>query len=384
MRTAYLAAVCWLCLAAVGVASAQSMYDHRSTVGPDRGWLIIGGGGVLTDEVRDRFIALAGGPIASIVAIPTAMPDNQIEPNRYAAVIARLLGVSHVTVLHTRDRTRASSPEFVEPLKHATGVWLEGGRQWRLADAYLGTAVEREIKNLLERGGVVFGGSAGATIQGTFLVRGASSTPGNPDGDNTIMVSPGHITGFGLLADSAIDQHVDARAREADLDPVIAAHPQLLGIGLYQGAAIIVHGDSFFVVSEPVLIHDGRQHGDTQYYMLSPGQVYDLKRRAVVPLPAAVGHQYPLELILDRAARTSTPRGTLTEGTGVLETARISPPTAREVSVVCDIGLYSAGGEPHPARLDGANDLTILSRELGGDELRSFKCRIAGEGSQPR
>lgn len=360
-----------------GTVCAQSPYDQRATVGPDRGWLIIEGGGALTNEVRDRFIALAGGADASIVAIPTALPDSAFDPGSYGSIIARALGISHVTVLHTRDRARANSADFVEPLRHATGVWIEGGRQWRLADAYLGTAVEREIKNLLARGGVVFGGSAGATIQGSFLVRGAPGTAVNPDGDNTIMVSPGHETGFALLADSAIDQHADARAREADLDPVISAHPQLLGIGLFERAAIIVHRDSFFVVSAPVLIHDSRLHGDVQYYALSAGQVYDLKRRTVVSMDArADAQQYPFSLVVQSAMRVVEPHGTVTFGTGVLESRANPVGGARTVSLTCSVGLYSIGAAPHPARLDGPHDLTILVRELRGDTLQPSTCRI--------
>jgi hypothetical protein len=45
-------------------------------------------------------------------------------------------------------------------------VYLEGGRHWRLADAYLGTLTLKKIFGVLDRGGVVMGGSAGATIQG--------------------------------------------------------------------------------------------------------------------------------------------------------------------------------------------------------------------------
>ncbi len=376
MRRLSLAVVACVALRTLaGAVLAQPLYDERSTIGPDRGWLIIDGGG-LTNEVRDRFVALAGGGKASIVAIPTAMADR-IDSTRYGAGIAQVLGISHVTVLHTRDRALADSPSFVEPLKHATGVWLEGGRQWRLADAYLGTAVQREIEALLERGGVVFGGSAGATIQGSFLVRGAAATPNNPDGDNSIMVSPDHVTGFGLLADSAIDQHVDARARQADLDPVIAAHPQLLGIGLYQDAAIIVHADSFFVVSAPVLIHDGQPHENRLYYELFPGQVYDLKRRAVIPtMSPAEAQQYPLALILDRASRRAESGGTVTFGAGVIESRGQSQPSARAVTLVCSVGLYSIGAVPHPAQLKGAHDLTILSRDLGGNKLRPSTCRI--------
>src|SRR2546428_8830034 len=93
--------------------------------------------------------------------------------------------VENIAVLHTRDPVRADSPGFAEPLRRASGVWIGGGRPYRLADAYLGTAVEREIKALFARGGVVGGGSAGATIQGSILVRGA------PSDEHSIIVLPG-------------------------------------------------------------------------------------------------------------------------------------------------------------------------------------------------
>ncbi len=114
----------------------------------------------------------------------------------------------------------------------------------------------------------------GVTIQGSILVRGA------PSDDNSIMVSPGHTVGFGLLPNSAIDQHVNVRGRERDLDPVIAKHPDLLGIAIDQGAAIVVHGDSFFVVGGQVAIHDGKMHDGGLYYFLSSGQSYNLKSRS--------------------------------------------------------------------------------------------------------
>ncbi len=113
----------------------------------------------MTNEVKERFVALAGGRTARLVYIPTASSDSEIgDLNRRAALVAKQFRITAVTVLHTRDRARANSEGFVEPLHHASGVWIEGGRQWRLADAYLGTAVEREIKALVARGGVVGGG----------------------------------------------------------------------------------------------------------------------------------------------------------------------------------------------------------------------------------
>ncbi len=153
-----------------------------------------------------------------------------------------------------------------------------GGRQWRLADAYLDTGVEREIKALLNRGGVVGGSSAGASIQASFLVRADSAKPGLPDGDNRIMVGD-HKKGFGLLTHSAIDQHLNPGKRERDLVGVIEEHRELLGLGIYEGAAIEVHGGYFEVLRGRVAIYDGNRHNGPFYYTLSAGQTFDLRSR---------------------------------------------------------------------------------------------------------
>ena|SRR5258708_5385327 len=255
---------------------------NSPTVGPEKGTLVIVGGGNVGSEIIQRFVTLAGGPDAQFVVIPTASRDEQIDPERERKHLVEAFGVKNVTILHTRDRKRADSNEFVEPLRRANGVWFPGGRQWRLADAYLGTLTEREIKAVLARGGVVGGSSAGATIQGSYMVRAASATPDNPDGDNTIMMARGHEVGFGLVQNVTIDQHVLTRHRENDLVAVIAAHPELLGIGIDESTAIVVHGNEFEVLGKSkVGIYDGKDHEGKRYYFLSQGQKFDLKKRAV-------------------------------------------------------------------------------------------------------
>jgi cyanophycinase len=270
-----------LLITTIPLVRAAGVKSSSVTHGPDKGTLIIVGGGRLGPEIVSRFIELAGGPEANFVVIPTAVGDQvnlELETQRFF----NAFGVKNFVVLHTRDRNQANSKEFVEPLRHATGIWIEGGRQWRLTDAYLGTLTEREIKGVLDRGGVVGGSSAGATIQGSFLIRGASGTPENPDGDNTIMIAPPHVEGFGLLQNAAIDQHVITRHRENDLVPVIAAHPELLGIGIDESTAIVVHGNEFEIIGKSkVGIYDGKEHDGKKYYFLSSGQKFDLKKRAV-------------------------------------------------------------------------------------------------------
>jgi cyanophycinase len=362
----------FLVLAVLALLSASALagsdYDHSATIGPAKGWLVIQGGGRLTSEVKDRFVALAGGPNAQIVVIPTAEGDAQLDVDQMRLYFAQAFGVRSVTMLHTRDRVRANSEGFIEPLRRATGVWIDGGRQWRLVDAYLGTAVEKEIKALLARGGVVGGGSAGATIQGSFLVRGAAGTIFNPEGDNRIMMAPGYTTGFGLLPGSAIDQHVDTRHREADLGPVIASHPELLGIGIDQDAAIVVHGDSFFVVGGQVVIHDGKKHNGMPYYFLSSGQAFDLRKRA------AINDDSPLVLAPTTASRSVIANGTRTTGTARLEPRNSSTTQPREIQYACDASLYSVGGTAYAARPAGPGKIKIQVRDLNTDKLREYGC----------
>jgi cyanophycinase len=255
--------------------------------GPANGYLVITGG------VPDykTFLALAGAKDAHIVVIPTAAIDEKrlppycsapgpfadlkcTVPFTYCSAPGPFAGLK-CTVLHTTDRKVADSPAFVAPLRDATGVYLEGGRQWRLADAYLGSLTLKEIFALLDRGGVVMGGSAGATIQGSFMVRGSS----DPD-DNTIMMAPGHLAGFGLFTNATIDQHVDARGRENDLAPVMKAHPELLGIGLDESTSITVHGDTL-AVNGPrrAAIWDGKDHDGKGYYYLRAGDTLNTATR---------------------------------------------------------------------------------------------------------
>ena len=178
-------------------------------VGPPRGALVLVGGAMRDPAILDRFVTLAGGREAPIVLIPTAGGAETYGPDWPGAAAFRAAGASRLTVLHTTDRATADTETFSEPIRQAGGVWFGGGRQWRLADAYLDTRVHAELRRLLERGGVIGGSSAGATILGSYLVRGDTRT-------NTIMMGD-HEEGFGFLRDTAIDQHLLRRNRQFDL-----------------------------------------------------------------------------------------------------------------------------------------------------------------------
>jgi len=238
-------------------------------IGPARGSLLAAGGGRLNAEIIETFIDLAGGRDSAFVIIPTAFDNGQAYDAGNSFL--RMAGCKDVTVLNTRERSVADSEEFVKPLRRARGVWIHGGQKWRLVDAYLNTRTQRELAGVLERGGVIGGSSAGATILGSFLVRGAP--------ENTrIMMAPGYEQGFGFLRGVAIDQHLLTRHREHDMLPVIERHPELLGIGIDEGTAIVVHEDSLRVVgTSKVAVYES----GSEYRLLGPGEEFHLSKHAM-------------------------------------------------------------------------------------------------------
>ncbi len=238
--------------------------------------------------ILDRFFELAGGKDAPVVVIPTAGGEATYPPDWSGLKPLKDFGATNLTVLHTTDRKVADSEEFVKPLLTARAVWFPGGRQWHLVDSYLHTRTQREIQAVLDRGGVVGGSSAGASIQADYLVRGARE-------GNRIMMAPGYEEGFGLIKGVAIDQHMLTRNRQDDLEQVVAKHPELLGISIDESTAIVVHGQEFEVIgASKVAIHDGRtdpkaeERNGKKYFFMGPGERYDLtKLERIRPARAA-------------------------------------------------------------------------------------------------
>jgi cyanophycinase len=218
----------------------------------DRGALVLVGGGRIPSDVVARFAALAGGSKAKVVLVPGAMPAGDGGGEEPFARLLKAAGVVDVRTLPCRH-PREVTKEALAVLADATAVWFGGGRQWRLVDAFDGTDAVAACRDVLARGGVIGGTSAGATIQGEFLVR------GNPLG-NAEMWCAGYDRGFGFLPGVAVDQHFVARNREADLRGLIALVPKYVGLGLDEGTAAVVQGAVLEVVGpSTVAIFDARR-----------------------------------------------------------------------------------------------------------------------------
>ena len=262
--------------------------DNKITTGSKNGTLIAIGGGKLSDtNIMTEFRKLAGGDSAKIVVIPTAFVRNNEIDTMLLKTNFKKYGIPNFTILHTSDSTMANTDDFVKPIKEATGIYFTGGRHWRIADSYLNTKVHQELLNLLDRGGVIAGSSAGATIQGSYLARADTK-------NNQIMMGD-HEVGFGFISNITIDQHVLARNRQFDMFTILKNKPELLGIGIDESTAIVVKGDILEVIGKSyVIIYDqsfwSGEGSDLKelpnknqlFYFLKSGDKYNLRERKVI------------------------------------------------------------------------------------------------------
>lgn len=244
----------------------------------ENGTLVIVGGGGLPEGLMSQFVEHAGGTEdAKLVYIP-CLEEEVYSAKKDIIQTWQFMGVRHTARVHTKDRLIANSDEsFLAPLREATGIWFGGGRQWNLADSYYGTTAHRLMKDVLHRGGVVGGSSAGASIQARYLAR---ATPI----ENFRIMAPGYeLGGLGFLDGVAIDQHFSQRNRQRDMEGLVNRYPQLLGIGIDESTGVVVQKSIAKVVGRGQAFFYDRQKprstNELDYVALSDGEAYDLEKR---------------------------------------------------------------------------------------------------------
>ncbi|NHN54872.1 cyanophycinase [Calidifontibacter sp. DB0510] len=259
-----------------------------------RSLLIIGGAEDKVGRVTvlRRFVRLAGGRRARICVIPTAssVPDEVVEV--YSTVFSRL-GCAEVSAVNPRTRVESSSEDLVRQVDEATGVFLSGGNQLKLSQLIVGTPLGEALLRAHDRGAVVAGTSAGASIMSQFMI-----SMGD-EGVTPRQRSSQLTAGLGLLPGVIIDQHFDQRARYGRLLSLVAGSPSLLGMGIDEDtAAEITDGEQLTVVgSGAVFVVDARR---------ATTDAHEARRDAPLLVSGAVVHTLPFGATFDLRTATLT------------------------------------------------------------------------------
>jgi cyanophycinase len=267
--------------------------DRRPT--PTRPGPIMAIGGA-EDKLDDKiilstFLQLAGGRSARIAIVPTAS-SIEAAGERYKAIFLGM-GANSAEVIYLADRQDANAATPLELIQPATGIFLTGGNQMRLAAIVGGTRVAELVRRRNAAGAVVAGTSAGASVLSSHMVAFGAS------GQTPRQRMAHMIAGFGLVPGVIIDQHFRQRDRIGRLLLLVASNPSLLGLGVDEDtAALFDHEDTLEVVGRhSVTIVDGsdlysdvfqvKGHGDitvsgARLHVLTPGRRFDLKSRKLL------------------------------------------------------------------------------------------------------
>ncbi|RPH56800.1 MAG: cyanophycinase [Chloroflexi bacterium] len=217
-------------------------------------------GGAMDKEspvVMREFIRRAGGAAARIVILPQA--SAQADTGEYYIARFKELGAGEAVALEFRQRGAMDTPEQIDQIRDATGIFLTGGAQMRIAALYGGTKLEAELLAAYRRGCLVGGTSAGAAILSKTMI--AYGKGGPTPRERIAQFSPG----LGFTDKFIFDQHFRQRDRLGRLIYAVAAYPGALGVGLDENTAAIVEDDVALTVcgAGGVTLVDGRQIGYT-------------------------------------------------------------------------------------------------------------------------
>ena len=218
---------------------------------PDGTVIVIGGA---EDKVRDRvilsrFVALAGGPDATIAVVSTASSLGPEAGARYRQVFTEL-GATRVRPLHAVTRQQANDETTVAEVADATGIFLTGGNQLRLTSTIGGTRLADAILDRFRHGAVVAGTSAGASAMCSHMI--AFGASGATPKHRMAQIA----AGLGVLPGVIVDQHFQQRNRLGRLLSLIAQNPSLLGLGVDEDTAGVVGPGSRHGGDRP-----GQHHG---------------------------------------------------------------------------------------------------------------------------
>lgn len=261
-------------------------------------------------SVLATFVRLAGGPDARIAVVPSASSLGPEIIEVYEALF-RKLGAASVVAARPTDRSDADDPAVVGLLDDVTGIFMTGGNQLKLSGIVNGTAFGAAIRAAHDRGVVVAGTSAGASIQSSHMVA------FGPGGSTPKQRMTQLAEGLGLVRDVVIDQHFGQRNRYGRLLMLVAQSPGLLGLGIDEDTAAVMttEGDQELlrvVGRGAVTVFDGRHMVSNAHearrtapllasgvtlHVIPDGFAYNLTTRTLVPVQPA-----PAEVEAEAAA----------------------------------------------------------------------------------
>jgi cyanophycinase len=260
----------------LGPFLAYALLAAASVAAEER--LVLIGGGPRPERALSRLVEWAGGARARVLVVTWAArePREALESFRgdLAPYAPGVVQGAPAFPLSADDKARLRGQ-----LAWATAVYFTGGDQDRILDALRDRSLLDQMRARYQEGVVFAGTSAGTAVMSAIAIIG--------DGDRTVMdgdeveVRPG----IGLLPGVILDQHFIRRQRQNRLFGLVLKHPELLGVGVDEGTALLVRGNrtAEVVGASRVMVVEASHDGEAMsLQILVPGETFDLKEKKKV------------------------------------------------------------------------------------------------------
>lgn len=228
-------------------AGVLSAVGSSAWAAPRRlGRLVIIGGA--EDRLHEKsvlrtFVDQCGGPDARIRLLSAASAEPQGAWNTYVRAFGDL-GVQDFAPIGIATNDDANTPQAVEEILGADGIFISGGDQSRLMAALWETEAYRALHVAFHLRGCCIGGtSAGAAVMSRHMLAQGPAVR-LPEKDVVDM-----DLGLGFVSSAIVDQHFSERGRLGRLLSALAQHSHLIGVGIDEDTALVIErGVSISVV----------------------------------------------------------------------------------------------------------------------------------------
>lgn len=211
--------------------------------GHSRGYIIPIGGAerkVPSSPILNRFIDLCGGSKSRIAILPTA--SRLSDTGDHYKEVFREIGVRDVEIIYLDERRDCEDQDKLDYLDKATGIFMTGGDQLRLATIIGGTSVAKLMRLANARGVHIAGTSAGAAFIPEHMI--AFGKGGATPKSGLATLAPG----LGLTNRVIVDQHFRERGRLGRLLSALAYNPFAIGLGVDEDTAAFIGPDEIIEV----------------------------------------------------------------------------------------------------------------------------------------
>jgi cyanophycinase len=237
--------------------------------------------------ILKEFLRLAKGPKARIVVMTVATDQVEELGGDYTSAFKRL-GVDEVQVVDVSKREDAQSEAKTKAVEEATGIFFTGGDQLHITALLGGSRLHQELFQRFQKGVVVAGTSAGASMMGNSMI--LSGDRDEPPRFGRVEIGPG----MDFMIGAIIDTHFSQRGRIGRLLTAVAHFPQDLGIGIDENTALVITDHHFDVIGDgTVTVIDAGAISYTNLPDIKEGESLALFDVRIHVIPS--GHKFDLD-----------------------------------------------------------------------------------------